>query len=74
MSLKVVFAVACLQASLALIIDAAPVSSSNKQEAVPYEVLNKTKDFEIRRYPVFRYAMARETDVGFMTGSSRNFR
>ena len=72
MALKVMFAVACLQASLAFIVDATPVS--NDYEAVPYEVLNKTKDFEIRRYPKFRYAMAVEPGVGFMTAGERNFR
>lgn len=72
MSLMSLLAVASLAFIMA---DAAPVSRYyGEYEAVPYEVLNKTKDYEIRRYPTFRYAEASETGVGMMTANGRNFR
>ena len=76
MALKLLFAVVCFQASLTFIqVDGAAVSRFyGTYDAIPYEVINKTKDFEVRRYPSFRYAEARETGVGMSTAGSRNFR
>ena len=74
--LKLLFAVVCVQVALtSLLVEGAPASRQHgKQPAIPYEVLNKTADFEVRRYPSFRYAEASEPKgVGMMAASSRNF-
>lgn len=73
MGLKMLFAFALVQVSLTFL-EGAAVRSYGKYIELPYEVLNKTDGFEVRRYPSFRYAEARETGVGMMTAGSRNFR
>jgi len=73
MILQLIFAVVCIQ--VALLIDAAPTTRHfGKYNAIPYEVLNKTDDFEIRRYPSFRYVESSESGSGMSTATSRNFR
>merc|ERR1711973_622717 len=73
MNPKLIFTIVCV-ALAAILTDAAPASRKfGKLNAIPYEVLNKTEEFEIRRYPSFRYAEASESGVGMMTASSRNF-
>jgi len=74
--LKLLFTFVCAQAALScLFVVGAPTPQHyGKYNAIPYEVLNKTDDFEIRRYPSFRYAEAREPNVGMSTANGRNFR
>jgi len=74
MNPKLIFTIVCV-ALASLLTDAAPASRKfGKLDAIPYEVLNKTDEFEIRRYPSFRYAEASESGVGMKTATSRNFR
>ena len=60
MGMKMLFAFALVQISLTFL-EGAAVRSYGKYIELPYEVLNKTDEFEVRRYPSFRYAEARET-------------
>merc|ERR1712212_675740 len=74
--LKLMFTFVCAQAILSsfLVFGTPTPQRYGKYNTIPYEVLNKTDDFEIRRYPSFRYAEAREPNVGMSTANSRNFR
>ena len=60
MGMKMLLAFALVQVSLTFL-EGAAVRSYGKYIELPYEVLNKTDEFEVRRYPSFRYAEARET-------------
>ena len=72
MNPTLIFTIICASIALtSLFVEAAPAARKfGKLDAIPYEVLNKTDDFEIRRYPSFQYAEASESGVGMTTANS----
>jgi len=76
MATNLLLTIACLQASLAIVrVDGGLLSrfTRSNNNAIPYEILNKTNEFEIRRYPSFQYATARETGVTMKSAQGKNF-
>jgi len=71
---SLVLTTACIHVLLALF--ASCVFANNlcgKYECPEYTVIKRTDEFEVRRYPSYRYAIAREKDVSMYKAGNRNF-
>lgn len=75
MDLKLLFVIACLQASVSVLAykGKGGKGPKGKYDRLPYEKLEERDGYEVRRYPAFKYAEASETGLSMNAANRKNF-